>query len=241
MKPSGASITSKQILSDLFKDRQIDQMLSKFNAGAGQQDLKSELFAALCEKKPELILDLHNKGQIMFYATAIVQRMIFQPGNRFFRRYRTQCYEYSEAILNEINNEYDQEKENKLQNLENAIETDLHWVEKSMLKLHQELGSMEKISKATKISINQVDRIYKKAKEKLKTSISGKLMGNYIVITSEMMLDVPSDVTPDNINEILDETLEYMKMRLEGRIIPSKHKTNGYIKEMKPLKVKKIV
>jgi hypothetical protein len=32
-----------------------------------------------------------------------------------------------------------------------------------------------------------------------------------------------------------------MKARLEGRIIPSKQKTNGYIKELQPLRVKKVI
>jgi hypothetical protein len=238
---SGASITSRSIIIQLWSDSKLNEMLGKFNAGAGQDDLKSELFAVLCEKDNDFICDLWAKNQLLFYCTGIVQRMIFQPGNRFHRRYRTQSYEFTEAILNTTDEVYNADKEKRLQDLETAMDKDLHWVEKSMVKLHQDLGSMEKISKVTKISFNQVDRIYKKAKEKLRTSLSGKLMGNYIVVSSEFVLDVPQDVTPDNINEILDETLEYMKMRLEGRMIPSKEKTNGYIKDIKPLKAKKII
>lgn len=241
INPSGASITSRSIISQLWSDPKLNEMLSKFNAGAGQDDLKSELFAVLCEKDNDFICDLWSKNQLLFYCTGIVQRMIFQPGNRFHRRYRTQSYEFTEAILNTTDEVYNADKEKRLQDLEKAIDKDLHWVEKAMVNLHQDLGSMEKISKVTKISFNQVDRIYKKAKEKLKTSLSGKLMGNYIVVSSEFVLDIPQDVTPDNINDILDETLEYMKMRLEGRMIPSKEKTNGYIKEIKPLKAKKII
>ena len=238
---SGASITSRSIISQLWSDPKLNEMLSKFNAGAGQDDLKSELFAILCEKDEAFILDLWAKNQMLFYCTGIVQRMIFQAGNRFHRRYRTQSYEFTEAILNTTDEVYNADKEKRLQDLETAIDKDLHWVEKAMVNLHQDLGSMEKISKVTKISFNQVDRIYKKAKEKLRTSLSGKLMGNYIVVSSEFILDIPQDVTPDNINDILDETLEYMKMRLEGRMIPSKEKTNGYIKDIKPLKAKKII
>ncbi len=241
INPLGASITSRSIISQLWADPKLNEMLGKFNAGAGQDDLKSELFAVLCEKESEFILDLWTKKQLLFYCTGIVQRMIFQPGNRFHRRYRTQSYEYTEAILNTTDEVYNDDKEKRLQDLETAMDKDLHWVEKSMVKLHQDLGSMEKISKVTKISFNQVDRIYKKAKEKLRTSLSGKLMGNYIVVNSEFVLDIPHDVTPDNINDILDETLEYMRMRLEGRMIPSKEKTNGYIKDIKPLKAKKII
>jgi uncharacterized membrane-anchored protein YjiN (DUF445 family) len=241
IRPSGVSITSRSIISQLWGDPKLNEMLGKFNAGAGQDDLKSELFAVLCEKDNDFICDLWSKNQLLFYCTGIVQRMIFQPGNRFHRRYRTQSYEFTEAILNTTDEEYNADKEKKLQDLEAAMDKDLHWVENAMVKLHQDLGSMEKISKVTKISFNQVDRIYKKAKEKLRTSLSGKLMGNYIVVTGEFILDIPQDVTPDNINDILDETLDYMKMRLEGRMIPSKEKTNGYIKDIKPLKAKKII
>lgn len=241
INPSAASITSRSIISNLWSDPKLNEMLSKFNAGAGQDDLKSELFAVLCEKDESFILDLWSKNQLIYFCTGVVQRMIFQSGNRFHRRYRTQSYEFTEAILNTTDEVYNADKEKRLQDLETAIDKDLHWVEKAMVNLHQDLGSMEKISKVTKISFNQVDRIYKKAKEKLKTSLSGKLMGNYIVVSSEFVLDIPQDVTPDNINDILDETLEYMRMRLEGRMIPSKEKTNGYIKEIKPLKAKKII
>jgi hypothetical protein len=241
ISPSAAYITSRTIISNLWADPKLNEMLSKFNAGGGQEDLKSELFAVLCEKDNDFICDLWVKKQLLFYCTGVVQRMIFQPGNRFHRRYRTQSYEYTEAMLNISDDGYNADKESKLQNLEAAIEKDLHWVERSMVKLHQDLGSMERISKATKISMKQVDRIYKKAKEKIKTSLSGKLMGNYIVVTNEFVLDIPQDVTPDNINDILDETLEYMRMRLEGRMIPSKEKTNGYIKDIKPLKAKKVI
>ena len=241
MKPLGASISGHTILSEFYLSDKLNEMLSKFNAGAGQDDLKSELFAVLCEKDENSIIDLWSKNQLMFYATGIVQRMIFQKKNRFHRRYRSQVYEYSEEIYNEPLDDSNTEKEKQLQELEKAIDKDLHWVEQAMIKLHQELGSMEKISKATKISMSQVERIYRKGKEKIKTAMTGKMIGNYLLVTNEMLIDVPEDVTPDNVNEILEEVHEYMMQRLHGRIIPSKSKKNGYIKEIQPIKVKKVI
>jgi hypothetical protein len=240
-KDSGASTFGRTILAEFYQSPDLDKMLSKFNAGAGQDDLKSELFATLCEKKDELIVDLFQKKQLMFYATGIVQRMIFQPGNRFYRRYRTQTYEYTEALFNEQTDDSKAQRESQLQAMEQAIENDLHWVEKAMLKLHQELGSMEKISKETKISMKQIERIYKKGKEKIRTAMTGKMIGNYLLVTNEMLIDVPEDVTPDNINDILEEVHEYMMQRLHGRIIPSKGQKNGYIKEIQPIRVKKVI
>lgn len=240
-KDSGASISAQKILADLYESEKLNQMLGKFNAGAGQDDLKSELFLVLCEKDENTIIDLWAKNQLMFFATGIVQRMIFQKGNRFNRRYRTKTIEFSEAIFDQPTDESKQERESQLQQMEQAIEKELHWVEKAMIKLHQELGSMERISKETKISMKQVDRIYKKGKEKIKTAMTGKVIGNYLLVTNEMLIDMPENVTPDNVNDILEEVHEYMIQRLHGRIIPSKSKKNGYIKEIQPIKVKKII
>ena len=241
MKPSGVSISGRTILSDFYLSPELNQMLGKFNAGGGQEDLKSELFAVLCEKDEGTIIDLWAKKQLMFFATGIVQRMIFQKGNRFHRRYRGQVYEYNEAIYNEPTDDSRAERESQLQAMENAIDNNLHWVERAMIKLHQELGSMERISKETKISMKQVERIYKKGKEKIRTAMTGKMIGNYLLVTNEMLIDVPEDVTPDNVNDILEEVHEYMMQRLHGRIIPSKSKKNGYIKDIQPIKVKKVI
>ena len=240
-KDSDVFTFARTIIADLFLNPEIDKMLAKFNAGAGQDDLKSELFATLCEKKNELIVDLYQKKQLMFYATGIVQRSIFQKGNKFNRTYRRKTCEFTEELFNEQTDDSRAEREGQLQAMEQAIEKDLHWVEKAMLKLHQELGSMEKISKETKISMKQVDRIYKKGKEKIRTAMTGKVIGNYILITNEMLLDMPENVTPDNINDILEEVHEYMVQRLHGRIIPSKSKKNGYIKDIQPIRVKKVI
>jgi len=240
-KDSGASISGRTIITNLYLSHELDAMLSKFNAGGGQEDLKSELFLVLCEKPESTIIDLWAKNQLMYFCTGIVQRMIFQKNNRFHRRYRAEVYEYNDAVFEEPNDDSRKEREKQLQEMEDAIETELHWVEKAMIKLHQELGSMEKISKETKISMKQVDRIYKKGKEKIRTAMTGKMMGNYLIVTNEMLIDVPEDVTPDNINDILEEVHEYMVQRLHGRIIPSKKKTNGYIKEIQPIRVKKVI
>jgi hypothetical protein len=57
------------ILSELFQSKQLNNMLSKYNAGAGSDDLKSELFVVLCSQDSNKILELDAKGQLMFFAT----------------------------------------------------------------------------------------------------------------------------------------------------------------------------
>jgi hypothetical protein len=234
-------MTKNQILTQLYDSRELAAMLSKFNAGAGQEDLKSELFAALCEKEEQMLLDLYNRNQLMYYATAIVQKMVFQTGGRFHRRYRGATYEVSENLLSECTEANRKELEEQLRKLDEAIKNNLHWVEQTVLEIHNKTGSITALSQKTNISRKQLSRILSKAKEKLASAVGGKLMGNYVKATCEVVLDLPDEVTPENINDILEDTLQYMMARLEGRVIPSKKQTNGYIKEIKPLKLKQIV
>jgi len=145
MNHSDAITTKSKILTDLFNDPRIEQLISKHNAGAGNEDLRCELFATLCEKPSDLIIDLSSKGEIMYYATRIIQNMIFQKNSKFHRTYRKSIYEYTDGMAGNVDDSA-KEKELQLTKMEQVIETDLHWVEQSVLKLWQEKGSFAKIS-----------------------------------------------------------------------------------------------
>ncbi len=76
MNPSGAYIKN-QILTDLFKSRELCEMLGKFDAGAGNEDLKSELFFVLCNQSESKIIELNANKQMMFlYACVRVQSLL---------------------------------------------------------------------------------------------------------------------------------------------------------------------
>lgn len=226
------------LLDALFRDSRIDQMLAKFNAGGGQDDLKSELFATLCEKDEDFLINLQNKGQLLFYATAIVQRMVYQVGGRFHRRYRSACYEVSENMLMEAT---DEKREDSLAKLDAAIKNDLHWVEQEMLRIYSTQGNIERTAKQTQISKRQVHRILSNAKNKIKTSMSGKLVGNFVVANCEIIIDVPESVSPENINDILEEVVDFIKLKSQGKAIPSKIARNSFIKDISDLKLKRII
>lgn len=226
-----------QILTELYNSLKLNEMLSKFNAGGGNEDLKSELFAVLCEKPEDKLIELHTNGQLMYFATGIVQRMIFQKGSRFQRMYRASVYEYTDSMLSEPDDTSALDKEKQIEAIEKGIGT-LHWVEQTMLGLWQNQGDMISISRKTEIPYRQVQRIMKNAKTKLMSEVSGKIFGNYIVANMEIVLDCEDNVTPDNIIEILEGTLDYLKYMVESRQIPAQ---KCFIKELKPIRVKKII
>ena len=228
-----------QILADLFKSDKLNEMLRKFDAGAGNDDLKSELFLVLCNQPESKIIELKDKNQLMFFCTGIVQRMVFQKGSKFHRTYRKHSVEFNENDEQELE-QYDVEKDKLLDRVEQGLENDLHWVERSMISLYLSKGSMTKISQDVKLPVVQVRKIMKAARTKIDNAINGKINGNYIVATMDIVLDVNDKVTPENVNEILEEVWEYVNYRVNGNKVPS-NSNDTFLKEIKPLKIKKIV
>ena len=108
MNHSGAYIKN-QILTDLFKSRELCEMLGKFDAGAGNEDLKSELFFVLCNQSESKIIELNANKQMMFFATGIIQKMVFQKG-KFYRTYRKTNIELNNNIEIE-SEEYNRDKD----------------------------------------------------------------------------------------------------------------------------------
>ena len=214
-------------------------MLKKFDAGAGQEDLKSELFLALCSQPEEKISELHLKNQLLYFATGIVQRMIFQKNSKFTRTYRKPNAEFSDSIevLNEI---YDHERDKKESDVADKID-ELHWVENAMLRIYLKEGSVAKACEKVGISRMQCTNILKKAKHKLGVSVNGKLIGNYLVADVQMVLDVSSELNPETALDLMDEFQEFLNYKLAGQTLPSKTKQDAFIKEIKPAKIKRII
>lgn len=233
-------MTKNQILTIFYSSDELNRMLKKHDGGAGNDDLKSELMLVLCSQPEEKIIELHEKKQLMYFATGIVQRMIFQKGSKFTRTYRKTYLEYTDNHEQEQES-YDKEKDVKEQKVFDVIEKDLHWVEKSMLQIYLQKGGLYKAAQATGIPVRQVSQILKKIRCKIDTAMNGKLVGNYVIGSMEFVLDVNTDVTPETVLDLLDEALDYVKSKLEGVQIPTKNGNDAYFKEIKPIKIKKVI
>jgi hypothetical protein len=213
-------------------------MLGKFDAGAGNEDLKSELFFVLCNQSESKIIELNANKQMMFFATGIIQKMVFQKG-KFYRTYRKTNIELNNNIEVE-SEEYNRDKDIMLNRVEVSLESDLHWVERAMVSLYLDKGSMTKISEDVKMPFKQVQKIMKAARTKIDNAINGKTVGNYVVASMDIVFDINESVCPDNINDILEEAWEYINYRVTGTKVPS-NAIDNYIKEIKPIKLKRII
>jgi hypothetical protein len=113
-------------------------------------------------------------------------------------------------------------------------------VERAMVSLYLDKGSMTKISEDVKMPFKQVQKIMKAARTKVKDAINGKAIGNYVVASMDIVFDINESVCPDNINDILEEAWEYINYRVTGTKVPS-NSIDTFIKEIKPIKLKRIV
>jgi hypothetical protein len=132
---------------------------------------------------------------------------------------------------------YDYERDRLCSEIINKKEQ-LHWVENSMLNIYLDKGSITKASKATGISQAQVKRILTNAKQKMKTNITGKLLGNYICGSIDVVIDVQDNITPENVNDILATINEYIRFKLEKITIPS---TNAHFNKIEDIRIKKVI
>jgi uncharacterized membrane protein YqhA len=62
----------------------------------------------------------------------------------------------------------------------------------------------------------------------------------FVVASMDIILDVSESVTPENINDILEEAWEYINYRINGNKVPS-NGNDTFVKEIKPMKLKRIV
>jgi len=232
--------SSTKILTDLFLSPQIKEMLSKHDAGAGNEDLKSELFLVLCNQPKEKINQMSEDGQLLFFATGIVRRMIFQKNSKFHRTYRKCIYELNDNH-EEQSEPYDYERDKLEEKISEVVSKNLHWVEKSVLDIYLQSGSQVRAASNIGITDRQVKNIIRTAKRKIKTVINGKIMGNYVKANIEILIDVNNDVTPESVLDLMDEINEFIFYKLQGQPIPTKTNQGAFIKEISPAKIKSIV
>ena len=112
---------------------------------------------------------------------------------------------------------------------------EIHAKEIAYAEVKREVG---KFIQKIEIPYRQVQKIMKNAKTKLMSEVSGKIFGNYVVANMEIVLDCEDNVTPENIMDILEDTLSYLKYMVESRQVPAQ---KCFIKELKPIRLKKII
>lgn len=234
-----------QIIADLYTSKEVASMLAKHDGGAGNEDLKSELFEALLKYPEQKIIDAHSRNELLYIATGIVQRMLFQKGSRFHRTFRRTMYEYSEAILTQADDsaelEYKEKEEAGLNKLQKCLQTDLDFCERVVIESYLLEGTKRRAIEKTTLPERSFKHILSNGMKKIKSGVMGKTIGNYVLFNVEFKIDCEENIDAENINDLMDEFMEFMKYKMERKSIPNKRKQSNYVKEITEARLKSII
>ena len=153
-------MTSRQIIEQLYRSKELRECLSKIKPIELQDDLLQQCFLELLNKDEQLILNLHLEGRFIRYVVKMMYNMVNWQKSEF-NKLKTR-----EVLTNDFNNTSETIEE------ENIIPLNrLHWVSEKVLTLYAEHGSYRAVGEVTGIPYSTVFRLVKQAKIKIKKLI----------------------------------------------------------------------
>lgn len=160
--------TKNEILSNLFINSEVNELIKKINPEDLRDDLKQYAFAVLCEKPDEFIIDLHNKKQLKYFLVKIISNSIFSNRSGFLTQHKNNRELNTETIPDVIDNN----DEYHLMIDKCVIESKkIYWYHKELLQLYAIHGTYRAVSEITNIPVKSIHNAIKKAKEKIKQNI----------------------------------------------------------------------
>ena len=134
-------------------------------------DLLQECILQILEKE-RIILD--DEKNIKYFIIGIIRINWLSKTSPFYYKIRREIMAYNELTIDIVDeNEYDSEKEDKFQAMEESI-GNLDWFKKELLSHYLVLGSLKKVNQLTKIPIPSISRYINETKQQLKEEIIKK-------------------------------------------------------------------
>lgn len=228
-----------KIIEDLYADKDISNAIAKMQPAHLQDDLRQEMFLVLCELEEKRLFEMHTNGYLKFYLVKTMLTMMKSDRSTFYNKYRKTLNEINETILN-TTDVPDTVNEEMIQKA-NAAFNELHWYQQGVFRLYSENGNISELSRETKIPYRSLSKTISDTKQKLKKALKTennqqKLIGNYVYADLNLVIDVNKETTPEEMADLMEEIQEYITQRIAGKI-----KNQAMIREIKSLKIKRIV
>jgi hypothetical protein len=166
-----------EIISTLYESKEIAQALRKMQPASLREELKQEMFMALCNISDEKFWSIYNNNGIpglKFWLVRTMLNMIYSTGlnTPFFRHFRQKNEEFNvnHEIVNfdSLNEEIQERKEMLFSKIEEGRKQ-LSWYENTLLETYMDLGFNQKeLSRKTKIPYQSVIKTISIIKKKLR-------------------------------------------------------------------------
>ena len=152
---------SRTLIAEIYKSRQLEELIKKIRPIDIQEDLRQHLFLTLLEKPEAFILELHSRGKLQHYVVSTLFNLV-----------RWQTGTFNKTKLREVLVEELPELTEEIQTDAPVVELErLYWYEARMLELYAEHRSYRKIEALTGINYVSVFNTIKKARANIKKLI----------------------------------------------------------------------
>jgi len=112
----------ENIISELYKSKDINEAISKMQPIELQDDLRQEVFLLLCEMDEEKLVGMYEQGYLKYFIVRTILNMAKSDRSNFYRKFR-QVYQEIPVTYELPKDEYD---ETLVTKLEQGMEI-LHW------------------------------------------------------------------------------------------------------------------
>lgn len=161
------------IIAELYESKELAEALRKMHPQELADDLKQEIFIALCGMPEDKLIEIHEKKQLKFYAVRIMLNMAHSKTSQFYYKYRK-----NEANTIKLRNNspaeshFDEIRHREIvTNILDELES-LHWYEKDLFKLYMQSGcNASVVSRNTSIPKRSIYQTVKNVRDKIKKKI----------------------------------------------------------------------
>lgn len=119
-------MTKNKIIESLYRDSKFNDVLKVLcNNDQHLDDLKHEVIMILYEKEEEILIDLWNKKQLIFFTIGIIKNQYHSSTSKFYKDFRLRNLPIEEDYL--ITYEEDNYNIKLINKIEEYLLKDLHW------------------------------------------------------------------------------------------------------------------
>jgi len=201
--------TKNQILETLWASPAIADAIGKMQPEHIRDELRSEMFASLCELPEERLQSMNDEGYLLFYTLRMMLTMVKSKRSTFYKKFRRPDVQWDENTPEEADEPY-----MDLWPFYKGAYDDLPFVEREILKIYSEVGSMQEVSNVTYIPFRTVKQIISKAKSRMEHAVQ-KSIKMEITLSVPVQLVIIKSMDTDEIYDLVENYATHIKRKMQ--------------------------
>lgn len=170
-----------QILTNLFRSKDLANCIAKMEHRHLHDELKSELFLVLSELPCDKLVEMKEQGWLNYYVFRTISNMVNSSTSRFYKVFRQSglntypveycghtSFEKPEEI--ELRKELEVREESDIEEMKEIIEG-LYWYDKAIMKLYLKHNSIRKVAQQLEIPPSSIHETVTRCKQIIRNQL----------------------------------------------------------------------